>query len=177
MDALIEAARQTAPWFSLDMCGDKLKSLENGFVSDAVYALAYSISTVHLEPEILEKVVTSRNKRNELRAECHSNSHIARLIDIFVTKDGTEMVRAKSLHNAYDKETLERAFLRAGVSGISRGVVAAEYNNAYIDIESMIPDTIYATEHHAWHRSVAPKRVPGLLEAAKAAGLLGKQEV
>lgn len=177
MNALEAAVQQTAPWFTLEMCGAKLRQLNDGTTADATYALAIDIAAACLDPEPFNAKVPQKNDRNALRAEVRANGPASKIVDIFWGPNDVEMVRARSLHNARDKRSLVAALRRAGVAGISRGVIAAEYERAYLDIETLVPDTVFATEHHAWHRDVAPKRVEGVLEAARAAGLVGPKDL
>lgn len=177
MEALETAVKQTAPWFCLSMCGPKLKRLSDGTTADATYALAIDIAAACLDPEPFNLKVPQKIDRNALRAEVRANGPAAKIVDIFWGPNDVEMVRARSLHNARDKRSLVAALRRAGVAGISRGVIAAEYDRAYIDIETLIPETVFATEHHAWHRDVAPKRIEGVLEAAREAGLVGPKDL
>jgi len=173
--ALEDAVRQAAPWFTRAMCGERLQTLPNGMLASQTYARAARIADTCLTPALFETCVPSAADRAALRLEIQANGPAANIVHLFQGRDGIELVRARSRHNAHDKESLVVALRRAGVAGISRGVIAAEYETAYLDIETLVPSAAYATEHHAWHRSVAPKRMPGLLEAAQAAGLVGGQ--
>jgi len=178
LEALVAAVRQRAPWFAVAVCGAALETLPDGTTADATYALAARTADACMLPQPFAAAVPDPTARDALRRAVRRGAAAAKLVDIYAAHPpsasrSTEMVRARSTHDARDKPSLVAALRRAGAAGISRGAIAAEYETAYLDIETLIPAEVYATEHHAWHRDVAPGRVPGLLEAATAAGLAG----
>jgi hypothetical protein len=85
---------------------------------------------------------------------------------------GAMLIRRATTHKAHNKETLVAALLQAGMKGITRIDIAREYDGAYMDLELLAPDIVYANAYHAWHRLIAPKRTPGLLEQAQALGII-----
>ena len=165
--ALLATVRITFPWFKLDECGSRLERMPDGLWAHRIDAVASRIAVIHISPVPLSTLVPPDEQPLFL-----GSPFVLRLLDVFEL-DGVLHVRAKSMHGAYNKATLVRALLHAGSLGMSRSTIAAEYENAYLEIEALVPCTLFATDLHVWHKSAVISRLAGLKEAALAGGLLG----
>lgn len=172
--ALLAATRAAAPWFDDATSAKWLRFPSTGptFAVHGVHALSEDIAGRHVTPVRVDGIVP-RAMRNAFIAYAGTTASGLMLMRT-VDADGAAvvMVRSASKHNAHDRASLLAALKAAGGRGIARNVIAAEYEAAYTDLEQLSPDHIYLTARHAWHRSVAIQRVPGLLEKARSLKLV-----
>lgn len=172
--ALLDATRMSAPWFQSSMCSERIIVTANDndddeFAVHSVYALARDIARVNTTFAPVADVVPHHLHQDFL---AYAETPASSVFVIFARGDaGTSahpLVRTKTSHNAYDRLSMLSALRAAGERGISRSVLAAEYELAYLDLDTLSPHDVYLTAEHAWHRSVAVARTPGILETMQA---------
>jgi len=168
--ALLQTARQTTPWVTRSTCGKFVSTLPNGTIAHQLYVLVHSIARLHLSPVEAKSVVPP--DMWTAFADYVSSRQASAIVNVFTTDRGVMMVRARSTHSAHNMLTLADALRRAGALGITRCTVAAEYEHAYTDLETLTKTSVFATSQHAWHRDVAMPRTPGVLERAQALGFV-----
>lgn len=77
--------------------------------------------------------------------------------------------RAKTKHQMYNAETMLAQIEQAGMCGISRTEIAAEYEASYLDLQKIIAENkVFATPERVWTRSCAPCAPPGAIEKFRA---------
>lgn len=172
--ALLASARASTPWFDDATSAKWLRFPKTGpaFAVHRVHALSMQLAARHAAPVRVDTVVP-RAMRTAFMAYAGTPASGLTLIRATdAAGASTTMVRSATEHNAYDKPSLLAALKVAGGRGIARSVIAAEYEAAYTDLEQLAPEHVYVTARHAWHRSVAVPRVPGLLERARSLKLV-----
>ena len=66
--------------------------------------------------------------------------------------------RAKTKHQMHDVQTMLEGIACAGARGIHRSEIAAEYENAHIDLHTLVAkQMVFATQERIWSRHCAPR--------------------